>query len=301
MDAFPRGRGHSYISCMAIVRGMHPAERLRGVKSIKLQGKTIVLGVTGSIAAVECVKLAHDLIRHGAEVHAVFTRSATEIIHPNALQYATGNPVVTQITGSMEYLEMCGRDGKADLLLIAPCTSNTISKIAQGIDDSTVTTYAANALGSGIPILVAPAAHESMMDNPAVAANVRRLQELRVELVEPTREEEKAKMADVETIVAHVIRRLGPKDLVDLRLLVVAGSTVEPIDDVRVVTNRSTGGPGIELAKVAFEHGANVEPWLGRHETPGPPWAPLKSLETAEDLARLAGEARAGIFFPATP
>src|SRR3989454_783557 len=161
MDAFPRGRGHSYISRMAIVRGMHPAERLRGVKSIKLQGKTIVLGVTGSIAAVECVKLAHELIRHGAEVHAVFTRSATEIIHPNALQYATGNPVVTQITGSMEYLEMCGRDGKADLLLIAPCTSNTISKIAQGIDDSTVTTYAANALGSGIPILVAPAAHES--------------------------------------------------------------------------------------------------------------------------------------------
>src|SRR2546429_1788143 len=140
---------------MAIVTGMHPAERLRGVKSIKLQGKTIVLGVTGSIAAVECVKLAHELIRHGAEVHAVFTRSATEIIHPNALQYATGNPVVTQITGSMEYLEMCGRDGKADLLLIAPCTSNTISKIAQGIDDSTVTTYAANALGSGIPILVA--------------------------------------------------------------------------------------------------------------------------------------------------
>src|SRR5436309_157046 len=172
MDAFPRGRGHSYISRMAIVRGMHPAERLRGVKSIQLQGKTIVLGVTGSIAAVECVKLAHELIRHGAEVHAVFTRSATEIIHPNALQYATGNPVVTQITGSMDYLEMCGRDGKADLLLIAPCTSNTISKIAQGIDDSTVTTYAANALGSGIPILVAPAAHESTMDNPAVPAAV---------------------------------------------------------------------------------------------------------------------------------
>ncbi|HYR81571.1 MAG TPA: flavoprotein, partial [Thermoplasmata archaeon] len=240
---------------MAIVSGMHPAERLRGLKSIKLQGKTIVLGVTGSIAAVECVKLAHELIRHGAEVHAVFTRSATEILHPNALQYATGNPVVTLITGSMEYLKMCGRDGKADLLLIAPCTSNTISKIAQGIDDSTVTTYAANALGSGIPILVAPAAHESMMDNPAVAANVRRLQELRVELVEPKREEEKAKMADVETIVAHVIRRLGPKDLVDMRVLVVAGSTVEPIDDVRVVTNRSTGGTGIELAKVAFEHG----------------------------------------------
>src|SRR5437899_3351314 len=274
---------------------MHPAERLRGLKSLKLQGKTIVLGVTGSIAATECVKLAHELIRHGADVYAVHTRSATEILHPNALQYATGHPVVTQITGSMEYLEMCGRDGKADLLLVAPCTSNTMSKIAQGIDDSTVTTYAANALGSGIPIIVAPAARESMMDNPAVAANVRRLQELRVELVEAKREEEKAKMADVETIVAHVIRRLGPKDLVDMRVLVVAGSTVEPIDDVRVVTNRSTGGTGIELAKVAFEHGANVELWLGRHETPVPPWLPFKAFETTADLVSMAEKADADV------
>src|SRR5437667_160158 len=149
---------------------MHPAERLRGARSLKLQGKTIVLGVTGSIAAVETVKLAHELIRHGAEVYAVLSRSAAEIIHPNALQYATGHPVVTAITGAMEYLEMCGRDGKADLLLIAPCTSNTIGKIAHGIDDTTVTTYAVNALGSGIPVLVAPAAHESMMDNPDLAA-----------------------------------------------------------------------------------------------------------------------------------
>src|SRR5436190_1726133 len=177
---------------------MHPAERLRGRKSMKLQGKTIVLGITGSIAAVETVKLAHELIRHGAEVHAVLTRSATEIVHPNALQFATGNPVVTAITGSMEYLTMCGRDGKANLLLIAPCTANTMGKIAQGIDDTTVTTYAANALGSGIPILLAPAAHESMMDNPAVAANIRRLRELGVEFVEAKREEDMAEKADAD-------------------------------------------------------------------------------------------------------
>src|SRR2546422_4089575 len=258
---------------------MHRADRRRGARSLKLRGKTIVRGVTGSIAAVETVKLAHELIRHGAEVYAVLSRSAAEIIHPNALQYATGHPVVTAITGAMEYLEMCGRDGKADLLLIAPCTSNTIGKIAHGIDDTTVTTYAANALGSGIPIIVAPAAHESMMDNPAVAANVRRLQELRIELLEAKREEEKAKMADVETIVAHVIRRLGPKDLVDMRVLVVAGSTVEPIDDVRVVTNRSTGGTGIDLAKVAFEHGANLELRLWRHDTPGPHGLPINAFE----------------------
>src|SRR6184192_4581464 len=274
---------------------MHPADRLRGRKSMKLQGKTIVLAITGSIAAVETVKLAHELIRHGVEVHAVLTRSATEIVHPNALQFATGNPVVTAITGSMEHLEMCGRDGKADLLLIAPCTANTMGKIAQGIDDTTVTTYATNALGSGIPILLAPAAHESMIDNPAVAANVRRLRELGVELVEAKREEDKAKMADVETIVARVLRRLGPRDLQDMRVLVVAGATVEPIDDVRVVTNRSTGGTGIELAKTAFEHGANVELWLGRHETPVPPWLPFQTFETTGDLVSMAEKADADV------
>src|SRR6266566_1019786 len=274
---------------------MHPAERLRGVKSMKLQGKTIVLGVTGSIAAVECVRLAHELIHHGAEVHAVMTRSATSILHPNALEYATGRPVVTEITGSMEYLILCGRDGKADLLLVAPGTANTIGKIAHGIDDSTVTTYATNALGSGIPVLVAPAAHESMIDNPAVAANLRRLKELGVELIEPKREEEKAKMADVDTIVARVIRRLGPKDLAGMRVLVVTGATVEPIDDIRIVTNRSTGGTGIELAKVAYEHGADVELWLGRHETPVPSWLAYKSFATTADLAAMAEKVDADI------
>ncbi|MGI0148062.1 MAG: bifunctional phosphopantothenoylcysteine decarboxylase/phosphopantothenate--cysteine ligase CoaBC [Thermoplasmata archaeon] len=256
---------------------------------------TIVLGVTGSIAAVETVRLCHELIRHGADVHAVLTRSATSIVHPNALQYATGHPTVTEITGAMEYLEMCGRDGRADLLLIAPCTANTIGKIAHGIDDSTVTTYVTNALGSGIPILVAPAAHESMMNNPAVAANVRRIKELGVELIDPRREEDKAKIADIDTIVAHAIRRLGPKDLSGMRVLVVAGATIEPIDDVRVVTNRSSGGTGIELAKVAFEHGADVELWLGRHEAPVPTWLPYKGFETTADLAAMAEKVDADI------
>src|SRR5437870_12878893 len=98
---------------------MHPAERLRGARSLKLEGKPIVLGVTGSIAAVETVKLAHELIRHGAEVYAVLSRSAAEIIHPHALQHATRHPVVIAISGAMAYLEMCGRDGEADRLQMA--------------------------------------------------------------------------------------------------------------------------------------------------------------------------------------
>jgi phosphopantothenoylcysteine decarboxylase/phosphopantothenate--cysteine ligase len=278
-----------------IVARMIPADRIRGAKSHKLQGKTIVLGVTGSIAAVETVKLARELIRHGADVHAVLSRDAMGILHPNALQFATGHQVVTALDGSMHYLEMCGTDGKADLVLIAPATSNTISKIANGIDDTTVTTYAANALGSGIPILLAPAAHETMMKNPAVVANVRRLKEMGVDLIEPRWEEDKAKMADLDAVVARVLRRLGPGDLAGKRVLVIAGATVEPIDDVRVITNRSTGATGLELAKAAFEHGADVELWLGRHEADVPSWIPHKTFETTSDLATLAEHAEADI------
>ena len=274
---------------------MHPADRIRGTASRKLQGRTIVLGVTGSIAAVKCVELAHELIRNGADVHTVMTRSAMEILHPNALWFATGHPVVTALDGSMDYLEMCGENGRADLLLIAPCTSNTIGKIAGGIDDSTVTTYAVNAVGSHIPVMIAPAAHASMLDNPAVAANLRRLGDLGVEVVEPKREEDKAKLADLPTILARVIRRLGPADLAGKRVLVVAGGTTEPIDEVRVVSNRSTGTTGIELAKAAFEHGAEVELWIGRHEGELPSWIPAKAFESTADLAKMAAETSADV------
>ena len=286
---------HKYKSSGTNRRAMHPADRIRGTKSRKLEGRTIALGVTGSIAAVETVKLARELIRHGADVHAVMSKDALGIVHPNALQFATGRDVVTTLDGSMAYLEMCGVNGKANLLLIAPSTSNTISKIATGIDDTTVTTYAVNAIGSGIPVLVAPAAHETMMKNPAVLANVRRLKDIGVEVIEPRWEEDKAKMADVDTIVARVIRRLGPKDLEGKRVLVVAGGTVEPIDDVRVITNRSTGATGLELAKAAYEHGADVELWVGRHEGTVPPWIPTKSFETTADLLKLAEGASADI------
>lgn len=274
---------------------MHPADRLRGTASHKLQGKTIVLGVTGSIAAVKTVELAHELIRHGADVHAVMTRSATSILHPNALWFATGHPVVTELDGSMKYLEMCGTDGEADLLLIAPTTSNTLGKIANGIDDSTVTTYAGSAIGAGIPVILAPAAHETMLDHPAAMANLRRVADMGLEVIEPTRDEDKAKLADVRAIVARVIRRLGPRDLDGTRVLVVAGGTVEPIDDVRIVSNRSSGTTGIELAKSAFEHGATVEMWIGRHEGEVPPWIPTAAFDSTDDLAKMAATAKADI------
>ncbi len=274
---------------------MHPAKRIHAAKSEKLKGKQIVLAVTGSIAAVETVKLSRDLIRHGAEVVPVLSKDAMEIVHPNALHFATGREPILRIDGSVPYIELVGTDGTADLLLIAPATSNTIAKVAMGIDDTVVTTFAQNALGAGIPIVIAPAMHETMYNNPLIAAHIKTLEKLGVEFVTPKFEEEKAKLADTEEIVERVIRRIGTRELEGKRVVVVTGSTVEPIDDVRIVTNRSSGETGVELAKVAFEKGADVELWLGRHHTVAPKYLPTKSFETTEDLLALADSLDADI------
>ncbi|TLZ71057.1 MAG: hypothetical protein E6K10_06165, partial [Methanobacteriota archaeon] len=227
-----------------IRRAVHPSKRIHGAKSEKLKGKLVVLAVTGSIAAVETVKLARELIRHGAEVVPVLSKDATEIVHPNALHFATGREAITRIDGSVPYIELVGTDGTADLLLIAPATSNTIAKVAMGIDDTVVTTFAQNALGAGIPIVIAPAMHETMYNNPLIAGHIRTLEKLGVEFVTPKFEEEKAKLADTEEIVERVIRRIGTRELEGKRVVVITGSTAEPIDDVRVVTNRTTGETG---------------------------------------------------------
>ena len=142
----------------------HPTLWIQGQKSSFLAGKTIVLGVTGSIGAVRVVELARELIRNGAEVHAVMTEAATRILHPDALHYATGNPAITELGGRVEHVEFCGLKGRADLLLIAPATANTIGKIAYGIDDTPVTSFATTALGSGVPVIVVPAMHGSSQD-----------------------------------------------------------------------------------------------------------------------------------------
>jgi len=223
-----------------------------------LSGKTVVLAVTGSIAAVETVKLAHALRRRGATVQAVMTEAAAGIIHPDALAYATGRPVVTRITGLVEHVLYCGEGGAADLLLIAPSTANTIGKIACGIDDTPVTTFATTALGRGMPVVLAPAMHESMYRHPGIKENLRRLQSWGVDIIGPKVEEGKAKIADNEAIVLHAERAVSSRPLAGRQVLITSGPCAEPLDDVRVMTTRATGRMGRALALEAFRLGAGV-------------------------------------------
>jgi phosphopantothenoylcysteine decarboxylase/phosphopantothenate--cysteine ligase len=264
---------------------MHPSEAIVGASSSLLEGKTIVLGITGSIAAVECFELARDLMRHGARVIPVLSPEARKLVTPYAMTFATGEEAIVELDGRVQHVALMGDvEGRADLLLIAPATANTISKIACGIDDTPVTTMATVALGSGVPVLIAPAMHGAMFHNPMVAENMERLKKAGVGFVGPRFEGRKAKIAVREEIVHAVIRKLSEGLMRGRRLLIIGGSSAESMDDMRIVTNRGTGETAVELALAAYHQGAEVELWMGRCSVNLPQFIPTMRFESLADL-----------------
>jgi phosphopantothenoylcysteine decarboxylase/phosphopantothenate--cysteine ligase len=223
-----------------------------------LAGKQIVIAVTGSIAAVEVIKLIHSLRRCGAVVQPVMSQAASGIIHPDALTYASGRETITRLSGRVEHITWCGDGGSADLLLIAPCTANTLGKIACGIDDTPVTTFATTALGSQKPVIVVPAMHESMYRHKGITENIAKLKEWGVVIVDPKLEEGKAKIAGNEEIVLRCERAILGTALSGKKVLITSGPCQEPVDDIRVLTTRSSGQMGRALALEAFRLGADV-------------------------------------------
>ncbi len=236
----------------------HPTKGIKGSKSTFLEGKTIVLGITGSIAAVKSVELARELIRHGAEVQAVMTKEAVRIIHPNSMEYATGNPVVTELTGKIEHVQFCGVKGESDLLLIAPSTANTIGKIATGVDDTTVTSFATTAIGCKKKILIVPAMHGSMYKNSFVKENLARLEKEGIGIIKPREEENAAKFPAIEEIVLECERAVSNGLLKGKKAMIASGATQEDIDEIRILTNKSSGKTGREIAKECYRQGAKV-------------------------------------------
>lgn len=243
---------------MPQIPNRHPTLWIRSSKSGSLEGRTIVLAVTGSIAAVRTVELARELIRRGADVYAVMSEAASWIINPMALHYATGNEVVTAISGKVEHVEFFGKEGRADLLLVAPATANTVGKMAAGIDDTPVTTFATTAIGAGKPVMVVPAMHEDMYRHPAVAGNLDKLRSWGIAIVGPRMEEGIAKISSNEEIVLEAERMLKGDSLRGKKILITSGSTAEAVDPIRILTNRASGKTGVELALEAYRRGAEV-------------------------------------------
>ena len=246
-----------------------------------LDGVNVALGVTGSIAAVKTVELAHELRRQGAQVRGVMTPAATGIIHPWALEFATENPVVTELTGAIEHVDLCGTDGWADVFLIAPATANTVGKMAAAIDDSPVTTTATTAFGADVPIVAVPAMHEPMYDHPGVLDALEQLEAWGVHFVDPRIEEGKAKIAEEETIVAAVARATGENPLLGRRIVVTSGATTESIDPIRTLSNRATGKTGRAVARACAGLGAEV---VLVHDGPTLRWAQTVQVESAAEM-----------------
>ncbi|QDX41528.1 bifunctional phosphopantothenoylcysteine decarboxylase/phosphopantothenate--cysteine ligase CoaBC [Salarchaeum sp. JOR-1] len=246
-----------------------------------LEGVNVALGVSGSIAAVKVVELAHELRRRGASVRAVMTESAQSIVHPWAVEFATDNDVVTDITGGVEHVELCGRDGWADVFLVAPATANTVGKVASAVDDTPVTTCATTALGADVPVVVAPAMHEPMYDHPGVLDAIDRVQSWGVSFVDPRVEEGKAKIATEDAICLDVARAAGDRPLDGKRVVVTSGATSERIDPVRVLTNRASGKTGRAVARACYVRGADV---TLVHDGDDAPYATVERVESAAEM-----------------
>ena len=229
----------------------------------------IVLCVTGSIAATETIKLAREFRRQGHSVKAFMTKEATKIIHPNALEFATGQEVVLELTGKIEHVKY----SQTDLVLVAPATANTISKFAYKISDNPVNTLLITAYGHDTPIVFVPSMHDSMYD--AVSENVEKLKEEGIKFVNPRIDEGKAKFPAIEDIVLESIRAVNldrfnkgidESNIAGKNILISLGGTFEEIDPIRGISNRSSGKMGLELAKEAFVRGANLTILAAHHE-----------------------------------
>lgn len=248
---------------------------------LPLIGKQIVLCVTGSIACVETVKLCHALRRRGAEVQAVMSQAACNLLHPDALTYATNKDTITAISGHVEHVTYCGDAGVADLVLVAPATANTIAKIACGIDDTPPTTFVTTALGNNrekMPIILVPAMHEAMFRHPAIPNHLSQLEKWGITVIQPRIEEGKAKIADIETIVLACERACCTHILAGSSVLITGGRCEEPVDDIRILTTRASGIMGIELAYAAYRAGAVVT--LVHNGAPLPSLPHLKTIHS---------------------
>lgn len=240
----------------------------------------IVLCVTGSVAAVETVKLARELKRKGFQVKCFMSDGACDIINPYALEFATGEAVVTKLTGDIEHVKYADED----LILVAPATANVISKFAYKIADNPINTLLITANGYNTPIVFVPSMHQSMY--LAVDENIQKLKGEGVVFMEPKEEENKAKFPSIDDIVLQVQRATSKGGLEGKNVLVSAGGTYEDIDPIRGITNRSSGKMGLELAKESFRRGANVTMVTGRMDVEVPQIFNQVKVESTHQMQR---------------
>lgn len=228
-----------------------------------LSDKRILLGVTGGIAAYKAADLARRLRREGAEVRVILTGGGARFVTPLTFQALTGNPVSTDLfdPGQEQQIGHIELADWADLLLIAPATANVLARLAIGMSDDLLTTVA---LATRAPLLVAPAMNVHMFRHPAVQRNLRDLRSAGAMVVDPAEGEMacghvgEGRLAEIDDLVDGAARALSAKDLAGVSVLITAGPTAEPVDPVRVLSNRSSGKMGYAIVRAAWRRGAEV-------------------------------------------
>lgn len=258
--------------------------------NIMLNGKTVVLGVTGSIAAYKMANVASALVKEGADVHVVMTKNATNFINPITFETLTNNKclVDTFDRNFQFHVAHVSLSQKADVFMIAPASANIIGKLANGIADDMLSTMA---LAASCKIIVAPAMNTHMYENKIVQDNLDKLKKFGFEVIEPAAG--RLACGDVgagklpgENILLDYIRREieFPKDMAGLKVLVTAGPTVEKIDPVRYITNHSSGKMGYAVAEIASKRGADVTLISGPVHIEPPAFVKIVNIQSADDM-----------------
>ena len=262
----------------------HPSLDIVGSDGTELAGKKIVLCISGSVAAYKSIELARLLMRHGGDVTCVASKAATDLIQPSYFKWATGNPVITKLTGDLEHIKVADYK-QSDLIVVYPCTANTLGKLANGIDDTPISTVLSVGLGSKIPIIIALAMHQAMYENPAVVSNIEFLKN-KISFISPQFIEGKAKAAEPEEILDGILQRFGSSPVLKgKKVLITAGPTIEYIDPVRVITNQSTGKTGVLLASEFVSAGSKVTMIYGPGTEMPPKGAKVVHVKTSSQMS----------------
>lgn len=255
-----------------------------------LQGKHIVLGVTGSIAAYKIASLASMLKKKRADVTVIMTQNATNFINPITFESLTGNKcLVDTFDRNFQYsVEHVALAKLADVVMVAPASANVLAKAAHGLADDMLTT---TLLACECPKIFAPAMNTRMYRNPIVQDNMRILQDYGMEVITPATgylacgDTGEGKMPEPELLLEYIIRALQPKDMQGINVLVTAGATREKIDPVRYITNHSTGKMGYAIARAAMMRGAQVTLVTGKTELAPPMGVRTIDIVSAADMA----------------
>ena len=255
-----------------------------------LKGKTVLLGVTGGIAAYKAAALASALVKQHAAVEVVMTKNATEFVTPLTFEQLTGRRTMVDtfdrnFSHQVEHISLAER---TDLVIIAPATANVCAKLAHGLADDMLTT---TTLACRCPKLIAPAMNTNMYENPVTQDNLEILRRYGWDVIEPASGRlacgavGKGKMPEPEDLLQHILKYLAfPHDLEGKKVLVTAGPTQESLDPVRYLTNHSTGKMGYAIAKMAMLRGADVTLVSGPTSIPYPPFVKAVPIKSAQDM-----------------